>query len=216
MKQSLERGQHVSEADALRDAHQLLLAVVDNSPIAIIGLDLARRVTTWNDAATRLYGYSSEDVVGEIYPDAPTDAVIFAGLFEQVRDGRIIRGVEIERVGKDGSRAEIRYSAAPLCDPSGSVRGVVTLSEDIGAATALRGQEARLRTVLETVPDAIIVIDETAAIQSFSAAAERQFGYRADEVIGRNVNILMPSPYRDKMTNMCIAISGRTNVGLSA
>ena len=62
----------------------------------------------------------------------------------------------------------------------------------------LREQEAWLRCILETVPDAIIVIDRKATIQSFSAAAERQFGYRADEVIGRNVSMLMPSPYREE------------------
>ncbi len=61
----------------------------------------------------------------------------------------------------------------------------------------LREQEAWLRCILETVADAIIVIDGNAIIQSFSAAAERQFGYKADDVIGKNVNLLMPSPYRE-------------------
>ncbi len=60
-----------------------------------------------------------------------------------------------------------------------------------------REQAERLRCVLETVPDAIIVIDQNARIQSFSSAAERKFGYRADEVIGQNVSILMPPPYRE-------------------
>jgi len=62
----------------------------------------------------------------------------------------------------------------------------------------LKQQETRLRTVLETVPDAIIVIDQKGLIQSFSSAAERQFGYGAVEVIGQNVNVLMPSPYREE------------------
>jgi two-component system, LuxR family, sensor kinase FixL len=55
-----------------------------------------------------------------------------------------------------------------------------------------------LKSVLETVPDAIIVIDETGIIQSFSAAAERLFGYAAEEAIGRSVGMLMPSPYREQ------------------
>ena len=202
MKAGLERGHDVSAVDALRDAHQLLRAIVDNSPSAIVGLDLEYRITAWNEAAVRLYGFTAEEVLGKRYPDTSTDAVIFAGLFDQVLKGRVIHDIEIERIRKDGSRAEIRYSAAPLHDPEGAVRGVVTLSEDISqrheAIVALKGQEARLRTVLETVPDAIIVIDQRAAIQSFSAAAERQFGYTADEVIGRNVSMLMPSPYRDE------------------
>lgn len=62
---------------------------------------------------------------------------------------------------------------------------------------ALLEREAHLRLILETVPDGMIVIDEHGIIQSFSAAAERIFGYGADEVCGRNVSLLMPSPHRE-------------------
>lgn len=60
---------------------------------------------------------------------------------------------------------------------------------------ALRSREAHLRSILDTVPDATIVIDERGNITSFSAAAVRQFGYAEAEIIGRNVNVLMPEPY---------------------
>ncbi|HTO82647.1 MAG TPA: PAS domain S-box protein [Methylomirabilota bacterium] len=63
---------------------------------------------------------------------------------------------------------------------------------------ALQEREARLRSILEAAPDAIIVIDERGIIESFSPAAERLFGFTADEAIGRNVNILMPSPYHER------------------
>ena len=56
---------------------------------------------------------------------------------------------------------------------------------------------AHLQSILDTVPDAMIIIDERGIIQSFSAAAERLFGYRADEVVGKNVKLMMPSPYRE-------------------
>jgi len=58
-------------------------------------------------------------------------------------------------------------------------------------------REAHLQSILETIPDAMVVIDEQGIMQSFSSAAERLFGYAAGEAIGRNVNILMPSPYRE-------------------
>lgn len=61
----------------------------------------------------------------------------------------------------------------------------------------LREREAHLKSILETVPDAMVVIDTTAIIQSFSVAAERLFGYSAAEVIGQNIKVLMPSPYRE-------------------
>jgi len=64
-------------------------------------------------------------------------------------------------------------------------------------ATDLIAREAHLRSILETVPDAMVVIDEAGMIQSFSTAAERLFGYAAADTIGRNVDMLMPSPYRE-------------------
>jgi two-component system sensor kinase FixL len=65
-------------------------------------------------------------------------------------------------------------------------------------ADATLEREAHLQSILATVPDAMVIIDEDGMIQSFSAAAERLFGYSADEVIGQNVAKLMPSPYREE------------------
>lgn len=65
---------------------------------------------------------------------------------------------------------------------------------------ALAGQ-AHLQSIIDTVPDAMIVIDERGIVQSFSAAAERLFGYRPDDAVGQNVKILMPAPYRDEHDN---------------
>src|SRR5262249_5018401 len=70
----------------------------------------------------------------------------------------------------------------------------------IQAANSARealAREAHLGSILETVPDAMIVIDERGIIQSFSSAAERQFGHIAAEVTGKNVSMLMPVPYRE-------------------
>lgn len=66
------------------------------------------------------------------------------------------------------------------------------------AAEGVRAREAHLKSILETVPDAMVVIDEHGAIQSFSKAAERLFGHTAETVVGRNVKILMPLPYREQ------------------
>jgi two-component system, LuxR family, sensor kinase FixL len=72
------------------------------------------------------------------------------------------------------------------------------LAERKTAEAVLLEREERLRSILDTVPDAIIVIDERGLIESLSRAAERLFGYTAAEAVGQNVSILMPSPYRDE------------------
>jgi two-component system sensor kinase FixL len=90
----------------------------------------------------------------------------------------------------------------PLRDDTAKLRGYVKVTRDItervAAEEALKTREAHLRSILETVPDAMIVIDEDAKIQSFSVAAERLFGCEADEVIGENIKILMPEPYQSQ------------------
>ncbi|WP_414696194.1 sensor histidine kinase [Phenylobacterium sp.] len=71
-------------------------------------------------------------------------------------------------------------------------------SRDTTAALEhLEQREAHLQSILDTVPDAMILIDERGVMQSFSAAAERLFGLSAAEAIGQNVSVLMPNPYRD-------------------
>lgn len=65
-------------------------------------------------------------------------------------------------------------------------------------AEAATRKEAQLQSILATVPDGMVLIDQRGIVQSFSVMAERLFGYRADEVVGRNVSVLMPSPYREQ------------------
>ena len=72
-----------------------------------------------------------------------------------------------------------------------------TRLHDQNTADNLRAREAHLRSVLDTVPDATIVIGEKGIIQSFNAAAERLFGHRETEVVGKNVSMLMPTPFRE-------------------
>jgi two-component system sensor kinase FixL len=64
--------------------------------------------------------------------------------------------------------------------------------------SVLREREARLQSILETAPDAIIVIDDHGLIETYSKAAQRLFGFSAEETLGRNVSMLMPSPYRER------------------
>ena len=64
-------------------------------------------------------------------------------------------------------------------------------------ASEALGREAHLQSILDTVPEAMIVVDERGVMQSFSSAAERLFGYRSADALGQNVRVLMPNPYRD-------------------
>src|SRR5690606_10160974 len=78
----------------------------------------------------------------------------------------------------------------------GSFREVRTRAQE--SARALQRREAPLASILDTVPDATIAIATDGTMTSFNAAAVRQFGYTAEEAIGKNVSMLMPSPYREQ------------------
>jgi len=105
-----------------------------------------------------------------------------------------------------GAYSNLADPASPLF--AGEVAGAATFMA-LGIGIAWFGEwlqhsrrqaaarEAHLRSILDTVPEAMVVIDEHGLIQFFSSAAERLFGYNAGEVVGRNVKMLMPGPYRD-------------------
>lgn len=94
-----------------------------------------------------------------------------------------------------GISATIFVALAIACGLAGQ-RMRANASNASAAVADLAAREAHLQSILDTVPDAMIVIDEHGIMQSFSTAAERQFGWTAAEAIGQNVSLLMPDPYR--------------------
>jgi two-component system sensor kinase FixL len=109
--------------------------------------------------------------------------VVFVGGGEGLNKPEIIEAAIFASVG-----AGMSWFGEQLCR---------TRIHDQETARNLRAREAHLRSVLDTVPDATIVIDERGIIQSFNAAAERLFGRREDTVVGQNVSMLMPTPFRE-------------------
>lgn len=98
----------------------------------------------------------------------------------------------------DGTLAGVAVFALIGCGMAGFGQWLrVTRDEAAARTRSVTAREAHLRSVLGSVPDAVIIIDEHGVVQEFSAAAERLFGYPASEVIGHNVRMLMPAPYSD-------------------
>lgn len=186
------------------EARLRLAAIAESSNDAIVGKDLNGIVTAWNRAAEALFGYTAEQIIGRpITIIVPPDRIEEeSSILERVRRGERMVHFETLRQRKDGRPVPVSLTISPVCDADGTVIGVSKIARDLSEIERvnqqLRRREALLRSILDTVPDALVVIDEYGLIQSFSAAAERLFGFLPGEVVGRNVSILMPSPYREQ------------------
>jgi two-component system sensor kinase FixL len=187
---------------ALRNAamaEELGLLIDGATSYAIYMLDPKGRVTIWNRGAERIKGWKEAEIVGRsaalFYP--PSD--VEAGKPQDDLDRASALGrVEEEswRIRKDGSEFLASVTITALRDENGVLRGFGKVIRDItdqkAAEAALTRREGHLRSILATVPDAMIVMNEQGVISSFSTAAETLFGYRKEDVVGRNVTMLMP------------------------
>lgn len=130
---------------------RILQPLVESSPVAILTLDLQMRVTMWNPACERIFGWSQEEVLGKPYPLVPADEwERFEGFFQTVISGQGFNGVEAERQTSDGSRVYIAISTAPVRDDQGDVIGAMAILEDITQRKILEEQN-RQATKLEAI-----------------------------------------------------------------
>ena len=183
----------------------LYRAVVDTAVDAIVVIDRSGAIRSVNQASERLFGYAAEELLGKnvnILMPEPYAGEHDGYLANYLRTGakKIIGiGREVSGRRKDGSvfPMELSVGEARAEDEPIFVGIIRDITERKVAEIALRESELRWRSIVDTVPDAIIVIDAAGIVESFSPAAERLFGYTAAEVIGHNVKMLMPQPYRD-------------------
>jgi two-component system, LuxR family, sensor kinase FixL len=181
-----------------------LASIVTSSDDAIIGKTLDGIITDWNGGAEAIFGYSAAEAIGKplsmlLSPGQEDD---MARILERIKAGERVEHYETRPRRKGGEIIDVSLTVSPIWDNDGRLSGASKVARDITvtkrAQTDLKEREARLRSVLDTIPDAVIVIDEAGIINSFSGAAERLFGYTAQEVIGQKVNVLMPSPYHEQ------------------
>jgi len=198
--------QRAGRADQL--AEELNLLIDGASGYAIYMLDPAGNVTIWNRAAERLKGWREEDVIGQNCAVFYSQAAVDAGkpqhdLDQARREGKLEE--EDWRVRKNGSEFLAHVTITALLDGEGRLKGFGKVIRDITEERAterkLEASASHFRSILATVPDAMVVINEGGQILSFSAAAEALFGYAEREVVGSNVSRLMPQPDRSRHDN---------------
>ena len=198
--------------EELLQAKDSMQAIVDTASDAIFTISETGTVDSFNAGGERIFGYPAEGVVG-------CDISLLIPSFHRANKDRGISSVldpdgesngfgqEVEALRKDGSTIILELSVGEM--HVNDRRTFTAIARDITKRhqddEALRAKQAelhssqqRLSAIMNSVVDAVISIDDQGIIHSFSAAAERIFGYSVAEAIGKNVALLMPEPHRSR------------------
>lgn len=193
-----------SSRRALKAAHGKTTAILAATVDGIITIDEHGLIEGFNPAAERLFGYASAEVIGQnvrmlmpepyrLEHDRYLDHYLTTGQARIIGIGREVKGLR-----KDGSTFAMDLAVGE--SRSGGRRQFAGIVRDISerkkSEQELRDSESKTRAILETAVDGIITIDPQGTILTANPATERMFGYRADEMVGHKINMLMPDPYR--------------------
>jgi PAS domain S-box-containing protein len=185
-----------------------LAAIVQASDYAIIGKSVDGTILSWNPGAERLYGYKAEEVIGRpmallVPPDRTGE---FARMMKGLRHGKHIEHYETTRLHKDGHRIEISLTISPVKDSKGVVTGASVIARDITRQKLVEELVSHFAAIVETSDDAIISQSLDGTVLSWNSGAERIYGYKAEEVVGRPLSLQTPLGRTDKMARIMKAL----------
>ena len=188
-RRQAEEALRKSEAD-LRRQTQYYESLLEISPVAVVTLDLGERVTSWNPAAERLFGYSEAEALGQTIQDLilGSEALYEEGVSisrEAIEEGsshRITR-----RMRKDGALVDVELLVVPI-RMDGKPIGSYAIYHDV---SELHRQKQYFESLLEISPTAIVTVDLDSTVTSWNPAAEKLFGYPREVALGRDVDDLI-------------------------
>jgi PAS domain S-box-containing protein len=190
---------HLAE-DAVRDCEERYRMLLDGiEDYAIFMIDLQGQILSWNAGAERIKGYKAEEIIGRNFSCFFPQQDIERGRPEEVLRLTAAYGRHAEqgmRVRKDGSRFVASVIFTALRDQNGNLRGFSEFSHDLSES---KESEARYRGLLEAAPDAMVVVNSGGEIVLLNVQAEKQFGYRRDELIGQKVKNIIPKGFAERL-----------------
>jgi len=186
--------------DALRDCEEKYRMLLDEvQDYAIFMLDPQGMVISWNAGAERIKGYRGEQIIGHNFSCFFPPEDIKRGRPEEVLRMASANGrheYQGMRVRKDGSRFLASIIFIAMRDPVGNLRGFSEISRDLSES---KESGAKYRGLLEAAPDAMVVVNQSGEIALLNLQAEKQFGYRRDELVGQKVKNIIPEGFAERL-----------------
>ncbi len=185
--------------EALRESKEKFRTIAVSANDAIIMMDDEAKISYWNPAAERIFGYSKEEAIGKILHELIVSMGQHADFskgfrrFWETGEGPVIgKTLELAGIRKDGTEffAEHSISAVKVKGKWNAIGIVRDISERKKAEEALRASQEYSRNVIESSLDMIIAVDNDRKITEFNKAAQEAFGYPLEEVLGKHVDIL--------------------------
>ncbi len=178
----------------------LLSAIVDSSDDAIISKDLTGTITSWNQSAERIFGYTAAEAVGQsaimlLPPDRTAEE---HDSLRRIRAGERVDHFETVRRRKDGQLIDVSITLSPIRGNDGVIIGASMVARDITERKRSNRAALLLAAIVSSSDDAIVSKSLQGIITSWNAGAERIFGYTSQEAIGQPVLMLLPPDRQDE------------------
>jgi PAS domain S-box-containing protein len=185
-----------------------LAAVVASSEDAIITETLDGSIETWNRSAERLFGYSAAEVIGRPIEIIVPPEVRATGENSSLRvlTGQTAKHFETTGLTRDGRRIPISVSLSVVIAPEGHAIGTSRIIRDISEQRTLERETLRLAAIVNSSEDAIVSKDLNGIVQTWNGAAERMFGYTAEEIVGRPIRLIIPEDRQSEEDNVLATI----------
>ena len=204
LQEARNRRERRQAQEALQRSNEMLRAIIEAAPVAIIGLDLDGRVhSVWNPAAEKMLGWSAQDVMGRYLPSEPADnQEEFSRFREQIRKGMNLDGVEVRRQKRDGSPIDYSIYASPLHDDQGRINGNMAVLVDITgrkqAEIRLNEQLYFLQQLIDSIPIPVYYKDPEGLYLGCNAAFEVFIGLPREDIVGKKVHEVVPQDRADE------------------